>query len=79
MAILPQLVGHTLLNWSLKRFAAGVVAAATLLEPIFAAALAWALFSERITIIQGVGAAILLAGVGLAISIPRRPKETIGE
>jgi drug/metabolite transporter (DMT)-like permease len=67
MALVPQLVGHTLLNWSLKRFAAGVVAAATLLEPVFAAALAWLLFGELITWVQAAGAAILLAGVGLAI------------
>lgn len=71
MALLPQLVGHTLLNWSLKQFAAGVVAAATLLEPVFAAALAWALFAEAITGVQAVGAVILLAGVGLAIWKPK--------
>lgn len=67
MALAPQLVGHTLLNWSLKRFAAGVVAAATLLEPVFAAALAWVLFQEAIRPLQAVGAVVLLAGVGLAI------------
>lgn len=75
MAILPQLVGHTLLNWSLKKFSAGVVAAATLLEPLFAALLAWCLFSESITTVQSVGAAVLLIGVGIAISTKENPPE----
>ena len=77
MALVPQLVGHTLLNWSLKRFEAGVVAAATLLEPVFAAALAWVLFREAITITQAIGAVILLAGVGLAIGRPSAPVQPV--
>jgi drug/metabolite transporter (DMT)-like permease len=70
MALVPQLVGHTLLNWSLKKFSAGLVAAATLLEPVFAAALARVLFGEAVTMLQGAGAVTLLLGVGVAISKP---------
>jgi drug/metabolite transporter (DMT)-like permease len=68
LALVPQLVGHTALNWSLTRFSAGKVATATLLEPVFAGALAWVLLGERITAIQAFGAAILLAGVATALS-----------
>jgi drug/metabolite transporter (DMT)-like permease len=67
MALVPQLLGHTLLNLSLRRFSASAVAAATLLEPVFAAVLAWPLFGERVTPPQAVGAAVLLGGVGLAL------------
>jgi drug/metabolite transporter (DMT)-like permease len=67
MALLPQLIGHTALNWSLKHFTAGAVGAATLLEPVFAGWLAWLLLHETPTGIQLLGAAVLLAGVGLAI------------
>ncbi len=66
MALFPQLVGHTAMNWSLHHFSAGVVAAATLLEPVFAAALAWWIFSERVSWVQAIGGIVLLAGVGVA-------------
>lgn len=68
MALIPQLIGHTALNWSLNHFPAGVVGAATLLEPVFAAALAWWLLGETLTGFQIAGAGVLLGGVGLALS-----------
>lgn len=68
MALIPQLLGHTALNWSLHHFPARIVGAATLLEPVFAAALAWWLLAETLTGLQLAGAAVLLAGVGLALS-----------
>jgi drug/metabolite transporter (DMT)-like permease len=67
IALVPQMLGHTALNWSLRRFTASVVAAATLLEPVFAGALAWLLFQEALTAAQLGGAALLLAGVGIAV------------
>jgi drug/metabolite transporter (DMT)-like permease len=68
MALFAQLVGHSGLNWSLKHFSAGQVALFTLLEPVFAGLLAWMAFGEPITAWQGVGGAVLLAGVGVALS-----------
>lgn len=77
LALIPQLLGHTALNWSLKHFAAGVVGAATLLEPVVASAQAWWFFGERVGTLQAVGAVILLAGVWLALrphpAPPSRP------
>jgi drug/metabolite transporter (DMT)-like permease len=70
LAAVPQLVGHTALNWSLRRFPAGVVGASTLLEPVAAALLAWWLLSEPLTAGQAAGGGVLLAGVWVAI---RRP------
>lgn len=69
MAIAPQLLGHTALNRSLQYFTAGQVAAATLLEPVFAAALAWLLLGEVVTLRQAVGAALLLGGVALTLRL----------
>jgi drug/metabolite transporter (DMT)-like permease len=77
MALIPQLIGHTALNWSLRHFPAGVVGAATLLEPVFAAALAWALLGETLTLTQLAGAAILLAGVALAVTSTPSPDERV--
>lgn len=68
MGLIAQLVGHSALNWSLNHFTAGQVAMSTLLEPVFAAALAWAILGERITFGQGAGGALLLAGVGVALA-----------
>lgn len=68
MAAAPQLVGHTLMNWSLKHFSAHVVAAATLLEPVFAAALAWIFLHEQLRAFQIAGAAVLLAGIAIVLA-----------
>jgi drug/metabolite transporter (DMT)-like permease len=75
MALVPQLMGHTAINWSLKRFPAGAVAASTLLEPVFAAALAWWLLHEPVTLLQTLGAVVLLLGVGLSLRCTELPVE----
>ncbi|HSV73975.1 MAG TPA: DMT family transporter [Chthonomonadales bacterium] len=67
LAAVPQLIGHTALNWSLRHFPAGVVGASTLLEPVVAAGLAWWLLSESVTGMQAAGAVVLLTGVWAAI------------
>ncbi len=67
LALVPQLIGHTALNWSLKHFTAGAVGAATLLEPVFAGFLAWLALGETPTLLQIAGAAVLLGGVALAL------------
>jgi len=68
LALVSQLIGHSALNWCLRFFAAGVVTAATLLEPVIAAALARALLGEAVTPLQAAGGAMLLAGVALAVA-----------
>lgn len=79
MAVVPQLVGHTLFNWSLRHFSAGQVATAALLEPVCAGILAWLLFSERITTVQAIGGAILLAGVAITLrKTPIKPEPVAG-
>lgn len=68
MALFAQLIGHSSLNWSLKNFSASQVATTTLLEPVFAAALAWPILGEAISAMQGLGGVLLLIGVGIALS-----------
>jgi drug/metabolite transporter (DMT)-like permease len=67
MAVFAQLIGHSGLNYSLKHFSAGQIAMSTLMEPVFAAALAWPLLHEPVTLLQGIGGLILLVGVGVAL------------
>jgi drug/metabolite transporter (DMT)-like permease len=69
LAVLPQLAGHTMLNWSLKHVPTSTVATTTLLEPVLAGAFAWALFGEALSATQIAGAAVLLAGVGIVLGV----------
>lgn len=73
MALAPQLVGHTGLNWANRFLDPTLVATVTLLEPIGAGALAAVLFGE----IPGpgvlLGAPVLLLGVGLVVRFRRAP------
>ena len=68
MAIIAQLGGHTVFNWSLRHFSAGQVSSALLMEPVFAAVLAWMLIGERLEPLQEIGGLILIIGVGVTLS-----------
>ena len=70
LAIGPQLIGHTAVNWAVRRAPATVVALAILGEPLGAAALAWLLFGETFSGAQLTGFAMLLCGIFLAASAP---------
>lgn len=70
MALFAQLIGHSSLNFSLRSFTTAQVATTTLLEPVFAGALAWIFMGERITLLQGLGGFVMLVGVGLSLSKP---------
>lgn len=72
LAIGPQLLGHTALNWALGYLSATLVAVAILGEPIGSAALAWWLFGEGFEPIQLVGFVLLLVGIFVA-AVNERP------
>jgi drug/metabolite transporter (DMT)-like permease len=65
IAIIPQMIGHTSLNWALKYFSATSVAIFTLGEPIGATFLAYILLGEKISALKLAGCAIILAGTSL--------------
>jgi drug/metabolite transporter (DMT)-like permease len=68
----PQLLGHTVFNGLLASVRASVVAVALLLEPVAATLLAWLLLDELPAPLFWVGAPLVLAGVWLATTGPRR-------
>jgi drug/metabolite transporter (DMT)-like permease len=68
----PQLLGHTVFNGLLATVRASVVAVALLLEPVIATLLAWWLFHELPGPAFWVGGPMVLAGVWLATTGPRR-------
>jgi drug/metabolite transporter (DMT)-like permease len=66
LALVPQLLGHSLLNWSLRWLSAPFVAVAVLAEPVLATLLAVPVLGERPGAWQAAGGALTLAGVFLA-------------
>lgn len=66
MALVAQIGGHTLYNWSLKHLPASAVAVALLGEPIGSSLLAWRLFGEVPAPSSLGGAVLVLCGIYLA-------------
>jgi drug/metabolite transporter (DMT)-like permease len=66
LALGPQLLGHSGINWALKHVSATFIAIAILGEPIGSALLAWWLFGENFAPLQLGGFVLLLAGIYLA-------------
>jgi len=71
MALVAQIGGHTLYNWSLKHLPTGAVAVALLGEPIGSSLLAWRLFGEIPPPASLGGAVLVLVGIYLAAASPR--------
>jgi drug/metabolite transporter (DMT)-like permease len=67
MALISQLLGHTGMNAALRWFSPTAVSFSTLLEPIFAAALALVLFGETLSAIAILGAVLLLGSIGTVL------------
>ncbi len=66
LAVIPQLIGHTSLNWALKFFSATLVAVFILGEPIGASVLAYLLLSEAVGPNLIWGGTLVLAGIYLS-------------
>lgn len=67
LALVPQLIGHSLLNWSLRYLSAPLVSVAILGEPVISTVLAIPILGEQPGPLRIAGAAITLLGVYLAI------------
>lgn len=65
MALIPQLGGHTLYNWSLRFVTAPVVSLSLVGEPIGSSLLAWILLSEAPSSLVALGGFLALAGIFL--------------
>jgi drug/metabolite transporter (DMT)-like permease len=63
LGIFPQLLGHSLFNWSLKYISAAYVALTLLGEPIGTIILAFFFLNESPTLLEGVGAVLILIGI----------------
>lgn len=63
MALGPQLLGHTSVNWALRHFPASAVAVAILGEPVGATLWAYLVFGEAPGVLQGLGIVLVLLGI----------------
>ncbi|MBW1715658.1 MAG: DMT family transporter [Deltaproteobacteria bacterium] len=73
LAIVPQLIGHTAINWALKHLKTSMVAITILWEPVGASILAYIIFHETIKSFQGTG--IVLIFLAIIISSRKGRKE----
>jgi drug/metabolite transporter (DMT)-like permease len=72
LAIGPQLLGHSAVNWALKYVSASFIAVVILGEPIGSAILAWLFLGEGFAVMQMAGFALLLTGIYLAAQSEKR-------
>lgn len=72
IALVPQLIGHSSLNYAVGYLPATIVSMVTQLEPIGSALLAFILFNEIPVGMQIAGSAVILCGVMLASLGQRR-------
>ncbi len=66
LGLMPQCVGHTTYNWSLKWLAPSLVALIGLAEPVGASLLAYLILHEGLTAIKLAGGVVVLLGIYLA-------------
>lgn len=77
LAMGPQLIGHSSLNWSLRHLPAAAVGVVTLGEPVGSTVLACFLLSEVPTPLKMAGGGLILAGIYLSLK-RRRARKTVG-
>lgn len=67
LALVPQLIGHTGIQYAMAHLEPIRVSTAVLMEPVGAALFAWLLFTEVPSAITALGATILLLGVFITV------------
>ncbi len=77
IAFIPQVIGHTSLNWALKYFSAATVAILTLGEAVGSSLLAWLLLNEPLPVYKMIGGIILLCGVVVVLLNEKYTEQSI--
>lgn len=68
LTVVPQIIGHTLINDALNSFQAHVVAFSILAEPVIAAALAVAMLHDIVTPLMLLGGLLVLSSLGFVLA-----------
>lgn len=66
LALVPQLLGHSIYNWALRYFSVSFVAVGLLGEPVGSSILAYFILKEGVTAAKFAGGALILLGIYLA-------------
>jgi drug/metabolite transporter (DMT)-like permease len=66
LGLVPQLIGHSTLNWALRHLTATYVSIVTLAEPLSAGLLAYIILGEAFSWSTAVGGVLILAGIYIA-------------
>ncbi len=77
VALMPQLIGHTFLNYALAYLPATYVSISTQLEPVLSTIVAYFVFAEMPGVWQVVGGAIIMTGVLVASVGQSRASRTL--
>lgn len=75
LGLIPQLVGHSTLNWALRHLSATYVSLVTLAEPIGSSLLAYLILGEVVSWPLAAGGALILGGIFIA-SQPERSRKS---
>ena len=67
VALVPQVIGHSLLNWALAHVTATAVAIAIMAEPVIATAAAVIILGEAPPLTSVLGGALILSGIYVAM------------
>lgn len=63
LAIIPTLLGLSLLNWSIKWVSANTISVVILFEPVGAIILAYYILHEKVVITQIIGSIVIMVGI----------------
>lgn len=67
LALIPNLLGHSLFNWAVKWVSTNVISIAILFEPVGASILAFYILHEKLSVAQITGGIVVIAGILLFI------------
>lgn len=71
-ALVPQIIGHSVITWVLRYTTPTIVGLATLIEPVASSILAWVLLEERPGTMVFLGCGLTLIGVSIALLLKPR-------
>ncbi|SFB14587.1 MULTISPECIES: DMT family transporter [unclassified Bacillus (in: firmicutes)] len=75
LALIPNLLGHTLFNWSLKWLSTSTISMAILFEPVGATILAFYILDEYVIWSQILGGFVVMVGISLFLLDERKIKQ----
>jgi drug/metabolite transporter (DMT)-like permease len=79
LAIIPQILGHTTLNWALGFVPAAFVSITLVGEPVGSSILAWIFLKETPTLIEMAGGFLILIGIIISSRLMNQAKKSISE